>query len=293
MKLPPFTLHRPASVAQASGLLAELGDEAAAYCGGTELLLAMKLGLASYEHLVDLKRVTGLAGVRAADGGALHIGAATTHHDLETSAALRARYPELPAMISQVANLRVRSVGTLGGNLCFADPHSDPAPFLIALGATMICQHGEATRRVPAAQFLTGPYQTTLARGELLAAVELPPRRPGTSLSHLRMRLTERPVVTVTAMITLTARRTVSAARLIVGSVASTPFAADTAALTGAAEHDFPERARACAAWAAAACAPLPGGAASPDYLRHLVWVHARQALTRAFSAAARTTVAS
>jgi carbon-monoxide dehydrogenase medium subunit len=286
LKLPPFTLHRPASMAQASSLLTELGDEAAAYCGGTELLLAMKLGLASYEHLVDLKRVTALAGVRAADDGALHIGAATTHHDVETSAALRTRYPELPAMISQVANLRVRSVGTIGGNLCFADPHSDPAPFLIALGATMICQHGQATRRVPAAQFLTGPYQTVLAQGELLAAVELPPRPPGTALSHLRMKLTERPVVTVTAMITVTARRTVSAARLIIGSVASTPFPADATPLVGAAEHDFPDQAEACASTAATSCPLLPDAAASPDYLRHLILIHARQALTQAFSAA-------
>ena len=115
MKLPPFTLHRPGSVGQASRLLADLGDDAAAYCGGTELLLAMKLGLASYEHLVDLKRVYGLRGI-AADGGMTRIGTATTHQEIETSAPLRARYPEMSAMISQVANLRVRIVGTLGGN---------------------------------------------------------------------------------------------------------------------------------------------------------------------------------
>ena len=149
MKLAPFTLHRPDSVGQASRLLSELGDDGAAYCGGTELLLAMKLGLASYEHLVDLKRVDGLRGIEAAAGG-VRIGAATTHREIETSGALRARYPEMPAMISQVANLRVRSVGTLGGNLCFADPHSDPASFLMAVGATLVCQRGDETRRVPA-----------------------------------------------------------------------------------------------------------------------------------------------
>ena len=74
----------------------------------------------------------------------MRIGAATTHHEIETSAVLRARYPELPAMISQVANLRVRSVGTLGGNLCFADPHSDPASFLMAVGAAPL-PDGEAS----------------------------------------------------------------------------------------------------------------------------------------------------
>jgi carbon-monoxide dehydrogenase medium subunit len=199
-------------------------------------------------------------------------------------------------MISQVANVRVRSVGTLGGNLCFADPHSDPATFLIALGATMVCQHGDATRRVPAGRFLAGPYQTVLDRGELLACVELPPRPASTGLAHLRMKLTERPAVTVTAMITLTggplSRRTVSAARLVVGSVGSVPFAADATGLTGATDQDVAERARDCAARVAAECTPLPGTGASPDYLRHLAFVHARQALTQAFSAAARTTVA-
>jgi carbon-monoxide dehydrogenase medium subunit len=276
VKLAPFTLHRPDSVGQASRLLAELGDDGAAYCGGTELLLA------SYEHLVDLKRVDGLGGIEA-DGGGVRIGAATTHHEIETSAALRARYPEMPAMISRVANLRVRSVGTLGGNLCFADPHSDPAPFLMAMGATLVCQQGEAIRRVPAGEFLTGPYQTALAPGELLTAVELPARPERAGISHLRMKLTERPAVTVTAVVTRRGND-VATARLIVGSVGSVPFAAETAALTGPADG-FAARACACAERAAADCAPLPDGEASPDYLRHLVAVHARQALGEAFAA--------
>jgi carbon-monoxide dehydrogenase medium subunit len=282
VKLAPFTLHRPDSVGQASRLLAELGDDGAAYCGGTELLLAMKLGLASYEHLVDLKRVDGLRGIEAAGGG-VRVGAAATHREIETSAALRARYPEMPAMISQVANLRVRSVGTLGGNLCFADPHSDPASFLMAVGATLVCQRGEQTRRVPAGQFLTGPYQTALTPGELLTAVELPARPERTGLSHLRMKLTERPAVTVTALVTRRGND-VATARLIVGSVGSVPFTADTAALAGPADG-FAARAGACAEQAAAGCAPLPDGEASPDYLRHLVTVHARQALGEAFTA--------
>ena len=282
MKLAPFTLHRPDSAGQASRLLAELGDDGAAYCGGTELLLAMKLGLASYDHLVDLKRVDGMRGIEA-DGGGVRIGAATTHHEIETSAALRARYPEMPAMISRVANLRVRSVGTLGGNLCFADPHSDPASFLMAVGAALVCQLGEAIRRVPAGEFLTGPYQTVLAPGELLTAVELPARPERTGLSHLRMKLTERPAVTVTAVVTRRGNN-VAAARLIVGSVGSVPFTAETAALTGPA-GGFTARAGACAEQAAADCAPLPDGEASPEYLRHLVAVHARQALGQAFAA--------
>ena len=296
MKLAPFALHRPESVGQASRLLADLGDEGAAYCGGTELLLAMKLGLASYEHLVDLKRVSGLRGITGLSSGGVGIGAATTHREIETSAVLRAAYPELCTMISQVANVWVRSVGTLGGNLCFADPHSDPATFLMAAGAVMTCQHGDTTRRIPAADFLTGPYQTALAPGELLTAVELPPRPDRAALSHLRFKLTERPAVTVTAMLTLAAAGSaspsgsawpaVATARLVIGSVGSTPFAADTAVLADATAGDFEDRAAECAERAAAGCTPLPDGEASADYLRHLVFIHARQALREAFTRA-------
>jgi aerobic carbon-monoxide dehydrogenase medium subunit len=286
VKLPPFRLHRPGSVQEASRLLTDLGDEAAAYCGGTELLLAMKLGLATYEHLVDLKRVEGLSGIAAGPGGVLRIGAATTHREVETSGAVRARYPEMSMMISQVANVRVRSVGTIGGNLCFADPHSDPASFLMAVGATLESQRDGQVRRIPAAGFLTDLYETVLAPGELLTAVELPARPQHSGLSHRRMKLTERPVVTVTAQITLRANA-VDQARLIVGSVGIMPFAADATGLLGATAADFAARSAACAGQAAAGCAPLPDGEASPGYLRHLVSVYAREALEEAFAAAA------
>ena len=290
MKLAPFTLHRPESAGQASRLLADLGDEGAAYCGGTELLLAMKLGLASYEHLVDLKRVSGLRRITRLSSGGVGVGAATTHREIETSAVLRAAYPELCTMISQVANVRVRSAGTLGGNLCFADPHSDPASFLMAAGATMTCQLGETIRRIPAATFFTGLYQTALAPGELLTAVDLPARPDRAALSHARFKLTERPAVTVSVMLTLTpgagAAPAVGEARLIIGSVGGVPFAADTHILVGAGAADFDARSAGCAEQAAADCAPLPDGEASADYLRHLVFIHARQALREAFTRA-------
>lgn len=285
MKLPPFSLHRPRSVQEASRLLGELGDEAAAYCGGTELLLAMKLGLADYPHLVDLKGVDGLRGVARHDG-ILRIGAATTHHELESSPVVRAWCPAAAAMASQVANLRVRAVGTLGGNLCFADPHSDPGTFLIAAGASMLCQRGDEARRIPAGEFVEGPYQTLLEPGELLVAVELPVLPDGAGLAHVRMKLHERPVVTVAAMVQLI-RGAVSQARLAIGSVGVVPVSVDIAeTLPGAGAGDFGDRADACAEQAAAVIRPLSDGDCSPEYLRHLTYVHSRQALTAAFAAA-------
>jgi carbon-monoxide dehydrogenase medium subunit len=156
----------------------------------------------------------------------------------------------------------------------------------MAVGATLECQRDGEVRRIPAAGFLTGVYETALAPGELLTAVELPARPDRTGLSHRRMKLTERPAVTVTAQITVRGNA-VADARLIVGSVGIMPLAADATALLGATAADFAPRSASCAGQAAAGCAPLPDGEASPGYLRHLVTVYAREALEEAFAAAA------
>ena len=162
MTLPPFDLHRPTSVEEATELAERYGEDAAFYCGGTELLLLLKLGYASFGHLIDLKQIDELGGLRAENGGLL-IGATVTHRELERSELVRERHPALAAMEQRVANLRVREVGTLGGNLCFSDPHSDPATFLLAVDAEVECRRGgEPTRRIPISDFVVGPYQTSL-----------------------------------------------------------------------------------------------------------------------------------
>src|SRR5262249_18008335 len=153
---------------EATELLERYEEDAALYCGGTELLLLLKLGFASFGHLVDLKPVEELRGIRM-DDGELVVGAAGTHRRLERSQLVLDRLPALAAMERRVANLRVREVGTLGGNLCFSDPHSDPATFLLALDAEVECRRGgEAARRIPVGEFVTGPYETALGKGEVL-----------------------------------------------------------------------------------------------------------------------------
>jgi aerobic carbon-monoxide dehydrogenase medium subunit len=285
VKLPPFSVHRPDSVREASRLMLELGDEAALYCGGTELLLAMKLGLADYAYLVDTKRIPGLH-VLGEHDGVLRIGAAVTHYELETSELVRSWCPAMPAMLSQVANIRVRSAGTLGGNLCFADPHSDPATFLMAAGATLQCQLDEQTRTVAVTDFFTGSYETALRDGEVLTAIDIPAQPAGTGLGHVRMKLHERPVVTVAARIGL-AGGSVTQAVLVVGSVGVRPVAVGAAGeLIGAGRAEFASRAEECSRQAAGECVPADDGECSEEYLRQLVLVHGRQALAAAHRAA-------
>ncbi len=180
MTMPPFALHRPRSVPEAEELLARYGDDAALYCGGTELLLVMKLGLASYPNLVDLKGIPELHVLEERDGE-LRVGAAVTHRQLESSPLVRRLVPPLAEMERRVANVRVRSVGTLGGNLCFSDPHSDPATFLLASGAELVCRRGSAERTISIGEFVRGPYETALEPEELLTEIRIPALPAGTA----------------------------------------------------------------------------------------------------------------
>src|SRR2546428_842214 len=145
--LRPFALYRPTTVAEASELLAREGADASLYAGGTEVLLILKEGLLRVGSLIDVKRVPGLGAIRA-DNGHLSIGATATHRAVEGDATVRARCPLVAGVARHVANIRVRSVGTVGGNLAFADPHSDLATVFLALAAREVDpttdRHGSA-----------------------------------------------------------------------------------------------------------------------------------------------------
>jgi aerobic carbon-monoxide dehydrogenase medium subunit len=225
--LPPFELHRPSSVAEASELLDRLGDEAAVYCGGTELLLVAKLGFTDFKALVDVKGIPELSGVSA--NGELLIGGAVTHRELERSELVVSHWPALAAMERHVGNLRVRNTGTIGGNLCFADPHSDPATFLLAVGGEVTLQRGDAPgRRLSIDEFVRGPYLTALEPGELLVSVHVPRLADGVRVAHRKVSFRERPAITVAVRLDVR-EGVVEEARVAVGSVNVRPVVAPSA----------------------------------------------------------------
>jgi carbon-monoxide dehydrogenase medium subunit len=272
--LPPFELHRPASVAEASTLLDELGDDAVVLSGGTELLLVMKLGFADYPHLVDVKRIPELRRVEASED-VLEVGAAVTHREIERSPVVRERWPALAAMERQVGNVRVRSMGTIGGNLCFADPHSDPATFLLAAGASLVCRRGDGpARELPIDDFVKGPYQTAVEPGELLTTVRVPYTGPGAGIAHDKMSLHERPAVTVACLARVEGGQ-IRSARVAVGSVGNRPGRAldAEAALTGAPADGLDAWAAEAADAAAEAAEPVEDANGSVEYKRQLVRV--------------------
>jgi carbon-monoxide dehydrogenase medium subunit len=282
--LPPFQLHRPSTLEEATALLELHGDDAAFYCGGTELLLLLKLGFASLGHLVDLKGIEELRGL-GVDNGRLVLGAATTHREIERSALVREQLPALAEMERQVANIRVRSAGTLGGNLCFSDPHSDPATFLLALEGEVECRRGGGRpRRLSIAEFVVGPYQTALEPGEVLTSVRVPLPPAGTTIAHEKFAVHERPSATVTCLVRVDGGR-VQHTRIAVGSVGVRPVRVRDAErlLTGldAVRPDAGALAEAGAA-AAETAESVEDANGSAEYKANLVAVLVRRSLEQA-----------
>jgi carbon-monoxide dehydrogenase medium subunit len=298
--LRPFTLHRPQTVEEACALLAGLGEDAAAYAGGTELLLLMKLGLLRPRHLVDVKRIRGLDEIRSEPHGErLTLGAAVTHRTVEQSAVVRARCPLVGAVARHVANVRVRNVGTVGGNLAFADPHSDLATLFLTLDASVQLQSPRGRREVPLGDFIRGPWETARGSDELLASIALTPWPRDTAAAYVKFGVHERPTLAVAAALRLDGRGAdgrggdarIVAARLAVGCVGPRPVrvAAAEARLAGASIADLEDAARAAAEAAAASVDPADDLYGSADYKREMVAVFARRAL-RIAAARARGT---
>jgi len=263
-------------VEEARELLLRYGDDAAVICGGTELLLLLKLGFAAYGHLVDIKGIEELGGVRA-ENGALVIGASATHRELERSPLVLERLPALARMEREVANIRVRAVGTLGGNLCFSDPHSDPATFLLALDAEVEYDG----RRTPLAEFLVGPYETALAHGQLLRSVRIPLPHDGTRIAHRKLAFHERPAATVACAVRVEGG-TIAEARVAVGSVG--PRAVRVEAGLAGASTDDADALRKAGELAAEAAGAVEDANGSVEYKEQLVRVLVERCLREALA---------
>jgi carbon-monoxide dehydrogenase medium subunit len=217
-----FTIHQPQSVAEASEMLAHFGPDAAIYAGGTELLIVMKERLTHFPHLIDIKRVPGLKEIAFAERRELCIGAVATHRDLERSSVVRERFPALAMMAAAVANIRVRSAGTIGGNLCFAEPHSDPATLLTALDARLTLSTASDSRELPMASFITGLMETARRHEEILVSITVPEPASKTGVAYERFKLHERPTAAVAAVIAVD-DGTITDARVVAGSSGERP----------------------------------------------------------------------
>jgi carbon-monoxide dehydrogenase medium subunit len=246
----------------------------------------MKEGLLHYERLGNIKQLPDIASVSMTDG-AVRIGAAATHRTLERSPLLQEHFPTLARMEANVANVRVREVGTLGGNLCFAEPHADPGTLLQVYNATVQLERQGSSRTLPLDAFFIDSFEVAVQEDELMTAIDIPKLPAHTAAAYRKFGFLERPSVGLAIAVTATPDG-VHDVRVAVGCVGPAPrrMPEVEALLSGKSiseVHAQLESAGDLAGRAADAITDLHGSA---DYKAYLVGVLLRHAFEEAYAAA-------
>ena len=284
-----FEYHAPTSIAEAIGLLAQLGDDAKVLSGGQSLIPLMKLRLANPRHLVDINGIPGLTGIREADGF-LRIGALTRESELEESDLIRTRYPLLHDTSKVIADPVVRNLATVGGNLAHADPANDHPATMLAMGAEVVAAGRGGERRIPIEAFFTGPFATALRGDEILTEIRVPVPSARSAGAYLKVerKVGDFATAAVAVQLTLRANDVCERTGIALTNVGLTPIVAEKAAavLRGQRldERAIEEAAR-LAADAARPSADLRGPV---EYKKDLVRVLTTRALRRALERAGR-----
>jgi carbon-monoxide dehydrogenase medium subunit len=275
-----FRLIEPGSLDEASRVLAA-DEEARVIAGGTALLVMMKLGVYIPSTLVNLLKLEGLREVSYGPHG-LRIGALASIHDVERHPAVREHYPILASACHVVANIRIRNLATMGGNIAHADYQSDPPTVLLALDARLELDGLAGSRDIALDDFLISSYETAIQPGEILTAIRIPPPPPdavGRYLKFTTRSSEDRPSVGV-AVLTRSANGTVGELRLVVGAVSSRPVRVREAETQAQGERAGVDLINAVARTAAKAVDPIADLRGSVDYKRRLTEVLTRRLLT-------------
>lgn len=186
----PFAYERPTHLDDAVALLVELGPEARLLAGGTDLIIRLRDGSIRPRIVVDLKWIAELDGTIRDGDGHLKIGARTVMTDIAADERIRRDYQALAEAASVVGAVQIRNRATLAGNVCNASPAADTAPALLVYGATVVATGLAGARRIPIDEFFVSSGVTTLARDEIVTAIELP--LPTTRRRAVHVRRTRR-----------------------------------------------------------------------------------------------------
>ena len=215
------------TVKEACDLLSQYGEKAKILGGGQSLVTLMKQDFVSPSYLIDIKGISDLDYIRYDETDGLRIGALTTHRSLEKSAVAKDKYFMLSEMEHTLASVPVRNWGTVGGNLAHADPASDLAPTLMALGAEVTLTGPNGERVVSLDDFFIDYFETALRPDELLTEIHVPNSGQGGGIySKFAQRATDLAVVSVAVNLILDPdnRDLCKDIRIVMGSVGPTPL---------------------------------------------------------------------
>lgn len=173
-----FDYVRATSVADAVAALAAGGEDAKVLAGGQSLMPVLRLRMAAPTVVIDCSRVTEMQGITDA-GDSVVIGAGTTHHEVMNNPLINEHTPLLAMATATVADPAIRHRGTLGGALAHADPAGDLPAVALALDAVMTVTGPHGSRDIPAAEFFTDYFTTSMAEDEILVSIRVPKLGPG------------------------------------------------------------------------------------------------------------------
>ncbi len=278
-----FEYHAPTSVKEAIGLLGKLGEDAKLLAGGHSLVPMMKFRLAQPKHLIDLRKVPGLSGIKQ-DGNALVIGAMTTHWEVESSPVVKSKLPVFSEVAGVIGDPAVRNKGTVGGSAAHADPAADWPAAMIALGAEFVCEGPKGRRTVKVDEWFKGLMATAVKEDEILVEIRVPVPAAGSGAAYMKFPhpASRFAVVGVAAAVTLDKQGTCTSASVGVTGAGTKAVRAkgveaalkgkklDAAAIEAAAQK---------AAEGIDVQADLQG---SVEYKSHLCRVFAKRAITEA-----------
>ncbi len=277
----PAAYLGPTSLDEALALLAEHGDEAKVLAGGQSLLVFLRQGLLAPSYLIGLRGVAELRRLEPSPEGGLTVGAMVTQHALETSPLVRERFQALAEAAAVIASPPVRRQGTIGGNLCHADPTGDPPAALIALGAEVEIARVRERRRLPVEELFRDYMEPAIEPDELLVAVHLPapPLRFAAAYLKHRLRGVDTALVGVGVGLKMDEDGiTCADARIGLVGAGTTPIRAVEAEAVLRGGPATEERLAAAGEAAAEECAPFSDTEASEWYRREMVKVFVRRA---------------
>ena len=278
----------PESLDAAVKLLADEAGLARVLAGGTDLLVQLRSGRLDPGLVVDVKRIPELRAIAAEDGG-FRIGAAVSGAELGEHAAVAALWPGVVEAAELIGSTQIQGRASMGGNLCNASPAADAVPALIAARAVATVVGPGGRREVPVEEIATGPGETSLAKGEIVVSLFLPPRPPRSGDAYLRfIPRTEMDIAVVGAGVSLTLddKGVCSDARVALGAVAARVLLVGGAAetLIGSVGDDAALEALARAA--SAACRPIDDMRGTKEFRIKVAGVLARRAAETALERA-------
>jgi carbon-monoxide dehydrogenase medium subunit len=275
-----FEILEPKSVQAACKMLSE-EEGVKLIAGGTALLILIKHGILLPKTLINLKKIKGAAEIAYSPKDGLRIGGLASIFDVESSPVVRQHYPLLAEACHVVANIRIRNMATIGGNLAHADSQSDPPAALVALDASVEMTNRSRSRSAKLSDFLLGTYETGLEADELLTAILVPPPAPDTKATYMKFTTRsseDRPCAGVAALVRCS-NGICEEARVVVGAVSPAPvIVTDQALVKG--KKLSPELISEIARKAGEAVDPVEDLRGPVDYKRQLVKVLVRRALT-------------